>query len=33
MPGASKSGDASNLFGKGVDPEADLVLVCGDIKF
>ena len=33
MSDASKSGDASRLFAEGADPEADLVLVCGDIKF
>ena len=33
MSDASKSGDASSLFAEGADPEADLVLVCGDIKF
>ena len=33
MSDASKTGGASNLFAEGADPEADLVLVCGDIKF
>ena len=33
MPDASKSGDASSLFAEGADPEADLVLVCGQRKF
>ena len=33
MSGASKTNSPLVLYAEGVDPEADLVLVCGDIKF
>ena len=33
MPGASKTNSPLVLYAEGVDPEADLVLVCGQRKF
>ena len=33
MSGASKTNSPLVLYAEGVDPEADLVLVCGERKF